>query len=89
MKKKIKDPWVAAILNFFFPGLGFIYLGRAEFIVGGLMLFIVDLMGSCAILVASINPISLAIVWTVVFSLSFLWAVLGYISAEYVNKHYD
>ena len=41
MKKK--NPWVAAILNLIFPGIGFAYLGSAPLIVGGIVLFISDL----------------------------------------------
>ena len=38
-----KNPWVAAILNLIFPGIGFAYLGSAPLIVGGIVLFISDL----------------------------------------------
>jgi len=39
-----KNPWIAAILNFFFPGIGFAYLGSATLIVSGIVLFISDLV---------------------------------------------
>jgi hypothetical protein len=42
MKKK--NPWVAAILNFFFPGIGFAYLGSIPLILSGIVLFISDLV---------------------------------------------
>ena len=38
MKKK--NPWVAAILNFFLPGIGFAYLGGPALIVSGIVLFV-------------------------------------------------
>ena len=38
MKKK--NPWVAAILNFFLPGIGFAYLGAPSLIVSGIVLFV-------------------------------------------------
>lgn len=38
MKKK--NPWVAAILNFIFPGIGFAYLGSGVLILFGIVLFI-------------------------------------------------
>ena len=38
MKKK--NPWVAAILNFFLPGIGFAYLGTPSLVVSGIVLFI-------------------------------------------------
>jgi hypothetical protein len=41
MKKK--NPWVAAILNLLFPGVGFAYLGSAPLIIAGCVLFISDL----------------------------------------------
>jgi hypothetical protein len=41
MKKK--NPWVAAILNLFLPGVGFAYLGSAPLIIAGYVLFISDL----------------------------------------------
>ncbi len=41
MKKK--NPWVAAILNFVFPGIGFAYLGSTALILSGIVLFISDL----------------------------------------------
>lgn len=84
-RKKIKNPWLAAILNFLFPGLGFIYLKKLEFVTFGIIVFLVSLAISCAVLA---NPSILlnSITWTVDISLSLLWAVLGYISAEYVNE---
>lgn len=42
MKKK--NPWVAAILNFVFPGIGFAYLGSAILILSGVVFFISDLV---------------------------------------------
>ena len=38
-----KNPWVAAILNFVFPGIDFAYLGSAALILSGIVLFISDL----------------------------------------------
>jgi len=40
MKKK--NPWLAAILNLFLPGIGFAYLGGPVLIVSGIILFISD-----------------------------------------------
>lgn len=42
MKKK--NPWVAAILNFIFPGIGFAYLGSSVLVVFGIALFISNLV---------------------------------------------
>lgn len=41
MKKK--NPWVAAILNLFLPGVGFAYLGSVPLVIAGYVLFISDL----------------------------------------------
>ena len=41
MKKK--NPWVAAILNLLFPGIGFAYLGSTALILAGIVLFVSDL----------------------------------------------
>ncbi len=35
-----KNPWLAAILNFLFPGIGFAYLGSVPLIIAGIVLFI-------------------------------------------------
>ena len=42
MKKK--NPWVAAILNFILPGIGFAYLGSALLVVFGIALFISNIV---------------------------------------------
>ena len=39
---KNKNPWVAAILNFLFPGMGFAYLGSTALILAGIVLFVSD-----------------------------------------------
>jgi len=44
MAKKVKKPWLAAILNFVFPGLGYLYLGRRK-IFAGMLIVIVILAG--------------------------------------------
>ena len=79
-KKKInKNPLIAAILNFLFPGLGFVYLSTPEFVILGSILFFIDL-------ILSIVFITVPLFWLIGFCLSFFWAILGYISAEYVNQ---
>lgn len=42
---KMKKPWLAALLNFILPGLGFIYVGTVGWIVGGIILIVVTLVG--------------------------------------------
>ena len=33
MNKKQKNPWIAAVLNFIFPGLGYFYAGKKHIFV--------------------------------------------------------
>jgi len=82
LQVKQKNPWVAAILNFFFPGIGFIYLGTTLFIIVGVILFSIELFLSIVLFPLLFTPIVLSA------SLmgSVFWAALGYVAAEHVNK---
>ena len=42
---KMKKPWLAALLNFILPGLGFIYVGTVGWIIGGIILLLFTLSG--------------------------------------------
>jgi len=79
---KRKNPWIAAILNFLFQGIGFIYLETTPFIVIGSVLFLYTLIGTAITWSTLLNP--LTVVST--FVSAFIWAALGYVCAEYVNK---
>jgi hypothetical protein len=46
---KEKNPWIAAILNFFLPGIGFAYLGTPILILGGAFFFIFDFVATSII----------------------------------------
>ena len=57
-----KSPWVAGVLNFFFPGLGFAYLGGTTYLIAGIGLFVVVLISGIMELGASIErPGSIAL----------------------------
>jgi len=79
---KRKNPWIAAILNFLFSGIGFIYLETTTFIIIGVALFLFELLKAVITWSTILDPL------TLVLSLvsSFIWAALGYVCAEYVNK---
>lgn len=68
-----KNPWAAAILNFFFPGIGFVYLSIARYILGDITLFIIDIIFTVLTMGMwlSFDPI----IVTIGISLSVLWAM--------------
>ena len=77
-----KNPWVAAILNFFFPGIGFVYLSRPVFIVAGLVLIISGIGDTVIYWEYLYEP------YTILLSIGFGigWALAGGLAAEYVNR---
>ncbi|MGB9693331.1 MAG: hypothetical protein ACPLYF_00640 [Fervidobacterium sp.] len=83
---KKKNPWVVVILNFFLPGIGFIYLGTVPFVIGGALLFVFTTSATIAFWNELFYPSTL----TLIDSLYdvFLLATFGYVSAKYINmKH--
>ncbi len=56
-----KSPIVAAMLNFFLPGIGFAYLGRPGLIIGGVLFFIAATLDSLRRLADIFDPASLAL----------------------------
>lgn len=80
---KRKNPWITAILNFLIPGIGFIYLGTTPFVIGGAVLFIFGILETAITWSTILDPLTIALS----FLFAFFWAALGYIAAEYVNKH--
>jgi len=82
MEMKNKNPWIAAILNLLLPGIGFIYLEEGPFVPIGTVLLIVEILESAIAWSALLTPLTLT------FSLisACIWAALGYVCAEYVNK---
>lgn len=77
-----KNPFVTAILNFLWPGLGFIYLGTTRFIIGGIILCILVLIPSVLTWSDPLDPFS------IMFSLVFgcFWAFVGLIATDRFNK---
>ena len=77
-----KSRVTAGVLNFFIPGMGFVYLGGPVFILSGILVFVTDI----------VNTI---LFWDKFFELSMViaglvinvgWAVAGDLGAQYVNK---
>jgi hypothetical protein len=75
MKKK--NPWIAAILNLLFPGIGFAYLGSAPLIICGIILFISDLGISIIYYKHTVGMASRPSYW--------VWSVLGALSLAVIT----
>ena len=58
MKKK--NPAIAAVLNFFLPGLGFTYLGSPFFIVTGVAFFVCTVVSAIAEVGGSPSVVTIA-----------------------------
>lgn len=72
---KAKKPWIAAVRNLIFPGLGFFYIGSTKSIIGGMILFLLTLLGAS---VSPTHPSSVG--WAII------WAIIGYYAAKRHNK---
>ena len=46
---KEKNPWIAAILNFLLPGMGFVYLGTPILILAGVTYFLFDFVATSVV----------------------------------------
>jgi len=75
MKKK--NPWVAAILNLIFPGIGFAYLGSTALIVGGMVLFISDFAISIIYYKHTVGMAGRPSYW--------VWSILGALSLAVIT----
>jgi len=84
MKKK--NPWVTAILNFLFPGLGFIYIGTTEYIAIGSILFIIDIFSTIILFPLIFHYIYYMVITIISISLGIFFATLGYIATEKYNE---
>jgi len=84
---KTKNPWIAAILNFLFSGLGFVYLWTPLYILGGLTYFLFSLLGWAAILSYPELYPQLAWMWVLSLGSGLAWAILGYEAAESINRN--
>jgi dolichyl-phosphate-mannose--protein O-mannosyl transferase len=80
---KKKNPWVVVILNFFLPGIGFIYLGTVPFIIGGAVLFVFVTSAT----IAFWNELFYSSTLPLIDSLYdiFVLAAFGYVSTKYIN----
>lgn len=95
MKKKI--PWLAGLLNFLVPGVGFLYLAEPFYIVVGIVVLLGVLMrsigGGFRLLATSVGFFRMAHLgqlWTGAFwpTLAVILAVLGYIGAKQINQEH-
>ena len=77
-----KNPWVAAVLNFFLPGVGFMYLEEGVFILTGILIFLEMLVSTISDISSWLEPST--IVLSLIYAIGL--AVAGYLGAEYINK---
>lgn len=78
-----KNPWIAAVLNFFFMGLGTLYIGRRRLVGIGLTLAALVL----TYVEFQIQPLSPTLYWTMfaaVFVANTVLAIDGYREASAV-----
>jgi hypothetical protein len=80
----MKNPWIAAVLNFFFMGLGTLYVGRrkalgAALIVGAIALTYVELNLNAG------SPGLYPIMFGAVMLMNVFFAYDGYTEAKTVN----
>ena len=80
----MKNPWIAAVLNFFLMGPGTLYNGRRKLIGAGLTL------GAIALTYVELNiqtaaPAMFPIMFVAVFVINTLLAIDGYREAKAIN----
>ena len=75
MKKK--NPWIAAILNLLFPGIGFAYLGSTALILSGIVLFVADLAIEIIYYKHTVGMASRPSYW--------VWSILGALSLAVIT----
>lgn len=75
-----KNPWITAILNFFVPGVGFIYLGQRKYLIIGIILIFITFIYTATFYSASSITFFTESIWDV------LWAIIGYLVAIKINK---
>ncbi|MEM2619259.1 MAG: zinc ribbon domain-containing protein [Candidatus Hadarchaeales archaeon] len=81
-KPKAKSPAIAAVLNFFFPGIGFAYIGTPLLITLGIIIFLLDVLITIPTLGFWFTPEGM--VMNIVLGL--LFAVLGAYVTHYMNE---
>lgn len=78
---QLRNSWLAAVLNFFGPGLGLIYIKTKACVVGGILL----LVSVCAVWIFWLQKMlyygHLILISVMIFSM-----VLGYVAAKHFNK---
>lgn len=86
---KQKRPWLAALLNVIFPGVGFVYLSKAFYITGGIILILLSVIGF--LLLLTVEGTGGAIVFIFFISLFYVIALaaIGYESARQINLNIE
>ncbi len=84
MKKK--NPWVAAILNFIFPGIGFAYLGSSVLVVFGIALFISNLVIQIIYYQHTVGMAERPLFWVFSGVAELSLAVITFVVAQTFNK---
>jgi uncharacterized protein YacL len=87
MKKK--NPWITAILNFLFYGLGFIYIGTVKYIAIGSILFIIGILLTTILYPLFFDLYLFTLIMMISISLSIFFAVLGYVITEKYNEELE
>lgn len=88
----MKNPWIAAVLNFFLMGAGTLYNGRrvvvgAVLTVGAAMLTFVELhLGGNLSVIPADAPGLFPIMFVAVFLINTVLAYDGYVEAQAINQ---
>ncbi len=76
-KAEPKNPWIAGALNFFLPGLGYLYVGkpkRAAFSAGLIVAAVFLLIGSALLRPEiQLEVLATSIVGELIFGIAFAW----------------
>ena len=75
-----KNPWIVAILNFLIPGTGFLYLGKRNYLIIGIMLILITFVYTTVFYSTSTIIFIGESIWNA------LWAILGYFITKKANN---
>jgi len=84
---KEKNPWIAAILNFLFPGIGFAYIGTTMLVVWGVLFCITDIILTIVVAII-LTKHMIANLFLIPFQIlcAFSFAGIAFAVAEIYNK---
>jgi hypothetical protein len=83
---KNKNPWLAAILNFIFPGIGFAYLGTAVLIISGIVLFMSNVVIQVIYYQHTVGMAERPVFWVFTGLTELSLAVITFAFAKVFNK---